>query len=754
MKPPSSLRIFLCHASSDKPAVRDLYRKLVADGFDAWLDEENLLPGQSWHEVIEAEVVKCDIVIVCLSNQSITKSGFVQKEIRYALDAAYEKPEGTIYIIPARLEECPVPRLLSEWQWVNLYEPGGYGKLKASLMRRAETMGPGSTAPTMVSEKIEQPLVGIQQLPSLDTSEIITTESHETGRGKRSLSILSPGIIASVILAVILMMAGINQWLQFSAKKFPGDVPTARTPAVNSSKEPFRTSLPATGAGSTELAPTLAATLQALTPQDPFSVDQQTQSATDAALVTFRNGDSVEIASNWILYSGGGSRYGDLLTGLKLQNRGDISFSDIKSMDFGETPTNDHSVTLELLGGEKIEDKLDSTYAYGSMIGVMNEGEFKATFDEIERMDFKQTPGRPILIEMATVVNSAGEEIQAPADLLEASFVGVSMAGPYTYTRDGWTFENGMLVPFKLMKGFEFDENTSSSGPTIVYTLLDGRTLTDRIDTSDNPTLRGITDLGTFHLNHAAVRRVDFHRNDSRALPLMSTLQATLTLQNGVVYKIPAYWLAFKSPIWKNYFSLVGYSNIFFNEVKSLKIQAGDDVSTVMSSIDLLDNHVIQGKMRLGGYDELVGIDTQGNFIKVSLQEVKQIIFEQGFTPPTGISVAIITRSDGTEIQAPLNSVKILIGSSSWGYYSYSYTDEIGLTTGIKVPLSKIKKFDVGPYDSEVSLYPVTIHLIDGKVINSYFENSLNNTFAIAGFTDAGPFDVDVKQIQTVNFNR
>ena len=30
----SPLRIFLCHSSGDKPAVRNLYQRLSSDGFD------------------------------------------------------------------------------------------------------------------------------------------------------------------------------------------------------------------------------------------------------------------------------------------------------------------------------------------------------------------------------------------------------------------------------------------------------------------------------------------------------------------------------------------------------------------------------------------------------------------------------------------------------------------------------------------------------------------------------------------------
>jgi hypothetical protein len=39
-------QIFLCHANEDKAHVREVYHRLCAiDGFEPWLDEEDLLPG-------------------------------------------------------------------------------------------------------------------------------------------------------------------------------------------------------------------------------------------------------------------------------------------------------------------------------------------------------------------------------------------------------------------------------------------------------------------------------------------------------------------------------------------------------------------------------------------------------------------------------------------------------------------------------------------------------------------------------------
>jgi len=135
------LKVFLCHASGDKPAVRDLYKRLVAEGVDAWLDQEKLMPGQDWRVEIPRAVKESDVVVICLSNKSITKEGYVQKEIKFALDSAEEKPEDTIFLIPARLEDCVVPEQLGRWQWVDLFEENGFVRLLRSLKLRAYRVG-------------------------------------------------------------------------------------------------------------------------------------------------------------------------------------------------------------------------------------------------------------------------------------------------------------------------------------------------------------------------------------------------------------------------------------------------------------------------------------------------------------------------------------------------------------------------------------------------------------------------------------
>ena len=131
------LKVFLCHARSDQTTVRVLYNRLVKDGVDVWLDKEKLLPGQDWEYEIRKAVREADVVVVCLSKQ-FNQAGFRQKEVRLALDTAMEKPEGEIFIIPLRLEECENLKSLSHLHWVDIFEEGGYGKLTQALSLRAQ----------------------------------------------------------------------------------------------------------------------------------------------------------------------------------------------------------------------------------------------------------------------------------------------------------------------------------------------------------------------------------------------------------------------------------------------------------------------------------------------------------------------------------------------------------------------------------------------------------------------------------------
>lgn len=135
------LRVFLCHCSEDKPTVRQLKQRLEADAFQPWLDEEDIFPARLWGEEIQQALRSSHSIVVCLSRVFEYKEGFVQKELGYALDIAQEKPDGVVFLIPVRLEDCQIPHRLCSWQCIDLFVPGGYEKLKLALHERARQVG-------------------------------------------------------------------------------------------------------------------------------------------------------------------------------------------------------------------------------------------------------------------------------------------------------------------------------------------------------------------------------------------------------------------------------------------------------------------------------------------------------------------------------------------------------------------------------------------------------------------------------------
>ncbi|MFC1463972.1 MAG: TIR domain-containing protein [Candidatus Brachytrichaceae bacterium NZ_4S206] len=138
---PGPLRVFLCHSSEDKPAVRTLYAKLRDAGVQPWLDEEDLLPGQKWKVEIPKAIRASDVILVCLSQRSVKKDGYIKREIEFALDIADKLPEDAIFIIPLRLEACDFPDRVGDWHGVDLYAPRGYERLLRALQVRATEVG-------------------------------------------------------------------------------------------------------------------------------------------------------------------------------------------------------------------------------------------------------------------------------------------------------------------------------------------------------------------------------------------------------------------------------------------------------------------------------------------------------------------------------------------------------------------------------------------------------------------------------------
>lgn len=152
-------RIFLCHANEDKHQVREVYQRLKAEGFQPWLDEENLLPGQLWKQEIPKALKDSDFILIFFSQTSVAKRGYVQREMKLALDAWEEIPEGQIHTIPVRLDDCAIPEQFQRFQRVDFSSEGGFERIvkaiQAGLNQRHQTKSATTQEPQDIERRLK-----------------------------------------------------------------------------------------------------------------------------------------------------------------------------------------------------------------------------------------------------------------------------------------------------------------------------------------------------------------------------------------------------------------------------------------------------------------------------------------------------------------------------------------------------------------------------------------------------------------------
>ena len=118
---PSEDLVFISYAREDRAWAERLYMDLRKQEINAWLDVRCLAAGANWEFEIKRAIRDSRFFILLLSKHSTNKRGFVQKEVRAAIDLLKEFPKGSIFLIPARLDQTePIDDELRELNWVDL----------------------------------------------------------------------------------------------------------------------------------------------------------------------------------------------------------------------------------------------------------------------------------------------------------------------------------------------------------------------------------------------------------------------------------------------------------------------------------------------------------------------------------------------------------------------------------------------------------------------------------------------------------
>ncbi len=147
--------VFISYAREDLFAAERLYADLRDTGVIPWIDAHNLVGGQNWSLEISKAIKNSDFFIALFSQHSVTKKGFVQQEIREAIDVLKQIPIGKIFFIPVRLSPCtPISPIIAELHRIDLFpewEPGLSEIKKAMQLRLDQTIEESTSIPVLLS---------------------------------------------------------------------------------------------------------------------------------------------------------------------------------------------------------------------------------------------------------------------------------------------------------------------------------------------------------------------------------------------------------------------------------------------------------------------------------------------------------------------------------------------------------------------------------------------------------------------------
>ena len=160
----NQVQVFLCHASEDRDEVMDVYRRLEEEGFKPWIDKEDILSGQDWDRAIRKTIKQSDFALAFFSEISVSKRGYYQKELKLLLEVLDEMPEGQVFVIPIRLDECEIPETFKKYQCTDLFETNGLDKVIASIREHSKPPEPDRSPGSV---RLAAPLQLIQGWPEM-----------------------------------------------------------------------------------------------------------------------------------------------------------------------------------------------------------------------------------------------------------------------------------------------------------------------------------------------------------------------------------------------------------------------------------------------------------------------------------------------------------------------------------------------------------------------------------------------------------
>lgn len=126
--------VFLSHSHEDRGFVRKVAADLTVAGVTVWLDEAEIKVGDSLIRKLEEGLSKVTYVAAFLSPSSVA-SEWVTKELHVALTE--EINSRRVIVLPLLIQDCGIPRFLSDKCYIDFRDPGEYDAAFRELPRES-----------------------------------------------------------------------------------------------------------------------------------------------------------------------------------------------------------------------------------------------------------------------------------------------------------------------------------------------------------------------------------------------------------------------------------------------------------------------------------------------------------------------------------------------------------------------------------------------------------------------------------------
>lgn len=146
------MTVFISYAREDRVFASQISAKLDDAGIEHWIDTKSIAAGQDWKREISIGLRSARYIVLLISGNSVSKRGYVQREIKEALEYLKEVPTGDVFIIPVRLEPCePHDLELRNLNWFDLFPDANRGIF--NLVGYLQTLSPPTDLENEVEEK-------------------------------------------------------------------------------------------------------------------------------------------------------------------------------------------------------------------------------------------------------------------------------------------------------------------------------------------------------------------------------------------------------------------------------------------------------------------------------------------------------------------------------------------------------------------------------------------------------------------------